>query len=243
MSKLIVANWKMQLSIEESLRLASKYNSGLAISKHKVVVCPDFLSLPLISASRFNENFLLGAQNSAVLDRGPLTGEVSVSSLSEIGVDYVILGHSERRSVLLESDKEIRDKVAVALEAGLSVILCVGENKEERKAKMSKQVVSRQVKSALKDTSSKKANKIIVAYEPVWAIGSGEPMSSLEAEKMAQYIKKESLKYFNKPIKVLYGGSVDENNSHDFLKQKNISGLLIGGASLDIDKFLKICQV
>lgn len=244
MSKIIIANWKMKLSVEESLRLASKLNSGLIKSNRQVIVCPDFVSLPLIAASGLADNFSLGAQDSSIKASGALTGEVSPMILKEVGATYVILGHSERRQIQKEDDKVINEKVLVALEAGLKVILCVGESAKEKAAKETKQVILKQLKGALKNVSLKKSPKgtdVLIAYEPIWAIGSGEAMADEAAAKIAAYIIKEGEKLLSKRPQVLYGGSVDEKNSALFLKQKNISGLLVGGLSLEAERFLNIC--
>lgn len=244
MPKIIIANWKMKLSVEESLRLASKLNSGLTKSRQKVIVCPDFISLPLITASGLTGNFNLGAQDCSIKASGALTGEVSPVNLKEVGATYVILGHSERRQIQGESDKVVNEKVLAALEAGLKVILCVGESAKEKASKKTKEVILKQLKESLKKVSLKKAAKgadVLIAYEPIWAIGSGEAMAAEEAATIAAYIIKEGKKLLSKQPQVLYGGSVDEKNAALFLKQKNISGLLVGGLSLEAESFLSIC--
>lgn len=244
MPKIIIANWKMKLSVEESLRLASKLNLGLAKSSRQVIICPDFVSLPLISASGLSNNFSLGAQDCSNKKNGALTGEVSPFNLKEVGATYVILGHSERRQVQGEDDRIINQKVLTALEAGLKIILCVGESAKERVAKKTKEVILKQLKGALKDSSLKKNSKgleILIAYEPIWAIGSGEAMGAKEAATIAAYIIKEGKKLLSKEPRVLYGGSVDEKNATLFLKEKAIAGLLVGGLSLEAEKFLSIC--
>ena len=241
MPKIIIANWKMKLSIEESLRLASKLNSGLTKSSKQVIVCPDFISLPLISASGFSDNFSLGAQDSSIKANGALTGEVSPATLKEVGATYVILGHSERRQIQKEDDVAINEKVLAALETGLKVTLCVGESAKERANKKTKEVILKQLKGALKNVKGLKGAEILIAYEPIWAIGSGEAMEAKEAGVVAAYIIKEGEKLLGKKLKVLYGGSVDEKNAALFLKQKEITGLLVGGLSLEAEKFLSIC--
>ena len=244
MSKIIIANWKMKLSVEESLRLASKLNAGLTKSSKQIIVCPDFISLPLISASGFSDHFSLGAQDCSIKASGALTGEVSPLSLKEIGATYVILGHSERRQIQGENDQVINEKVLSALESGLKVIFCVGESAKERANKKTKEVILKQLKGALKNVSVKKSPKgaeVLIAYEPIWAIGSGEAMAAKEAGVVASYIIKEGEKLLGKKPKVLYGGSVDEENASLFLKEKEISGLLVGGLSLETERFLSIC--
>ncbi|MBN2854544.1 triose-phosphate isomerase [Patescibacteria group bacterium] len=241
MPKIIIANWKMKLSVEESLRLASKLNSGLIKSSKQVIVCPDFISLALISAAAFSDYFSLGAQDCAIKKNGALTGEVSPANLKEIGATYVILGHSERRQIQGEDDKIINEKVLAALEAGLKVMLCVGESAKERANKKTKEVILKQLKGALKNVKALKGVEILIAYEPIWAIGSGEAMEAKEAGVVASYIIKEGEKLLGKKPKILYGGSVDEENASLFLKEREISGLLVGGLSLEAEKFLSIC--
>lgn len=244
MPKIIIANWKMKLSVEESLRLASKLNLGLTKRRQQVIVCPDFISLPLITASGLTSNFSFGAQDCSIKASGALTGEISPMNLKEVGASYVILGHSERRQVQGESNEIINKKVLAALEAGLKVILCVGESAKDKADKKTKQVILKQLKGSLKNISLKKATKgadILIAYEPIWAIGSGEAMTAEEAAMTVAYIIKEGKKLLSKQPQVLYGGSVNEKNAALFLKQRNISGLLVGGLSLEAESFLSIC--
>ena len=245
MNKIIIANWKMKLSVEESLRLASQINLGLKKmkDKNKVIICPDYISLPLIMFSLDKHYFSLGAQNCAYELKAAATGEVSASNLKEIGADYVILGHSERRLNQLESNETLNLKIKSALEAGLKIIFCLGENLEQRKSGKAKVFILKQLRESLKNIKLKKGNEIIIAYEPIWAIGSGQAMTVDEVDKQASIIKLESSKVLGQNIKVLYGGSVDRENAQDILRQKNISGLLIGGASLKVEEFLAICSI
>lgn len=230
----------MKLSVEESLRLSSQINSALVNSKQQIIICPDFISLPLISASLAEKNLILGAQDSASSAVAALTGEVSPKSLKEIGVKYVILGHSERRSIQQESDKLINEKIKTALASGLKVILCVGESKAERQAKKSKAIILGQLKNSLKGIKLKNCGDIMIAYEPVWAIGSGQAMLAKDAAVVADMISREAKKISTKRPKVLYGGSVDADNAQDFLQHKEIAGLLVGGASLKFDSFMSL---
>lgn len=239
MSKIIIANWKMKLSVKASLDLAKKLNSALD-TKNKIVICPDFISLALISALKFKKNFILGAQDSAISISDALTGEVSALSLKEIGVSYVILGHSERRLYQKEDDQTINQKIKIALANNLKIVLCLGENKQEYQTKKTKEVIKNQLKKALSGIILNKNSEIIIAYEPIWAIGTGLAMQAVEANVIAEYIKKIAMMIIKKPVKVLYGGSVDSSNAQLFLKQKNLQGLLVGGASLKIEEFLKI---
>lgn len=229
----------MNLSIKDSLVLASSVNNAIKKEKNHVIICPDFISLPLISLSLDKHNFSLGAQNMASMSRSASTGEVSALNLKEVGVDYVIIGHSERRINNFETDKEIGLKIKLALDSGLRVIFCVGENLKSQGASF----VLKQLRASLKNIKLKNKDQIVLAYEPVWSIGSGKSMSAVEVDKMLGLIKVEAEKILNRKLKTLYGGSVNKDNAKDFFKQKNVDGLLVGTKSLDLDEFLSICSL
>jgi len=220
MKKLIVANWKMNPA---SLIGARKlFNS---VKKTKAVICP-----PLVYLTEFNYK-PLGAQNCHWQESGPYTGEVSPKMLKNLGVEYVIIGHSERRNYFKETDEMINKKVKAALKAGLKPILCIGEKKGEN----SEKVISNQLKQDLKGISRKDLPKAIIAYEPVWAIGTGDFCPADTAEKTRDFIRG---KLNNK---VLYGGSVNSKIANDYIKV-GFDGLLVGGASLDAQEFIKIVK-
>lgn len=240
MKKLIVANWKMQLSFKDSLILAKELKRKIKKAENDIVICPGFLALPAISEIILGSPFSLGAQNCAIKNRGALTGETSPATLYEIGVSYVILGHSERRLVLQEGSDLINTKIKAALEAKLIPIICVGETLNERERGLTKKVLLAQIKSALQDIVIKNASKLVIAYEPLWAIGTGEPIIPLEAEVIHTFLQMEVTKILNKKVKVIYGGSVSAKNASEFLQQKHIDGLLVGGASLDVKEFAPI---
>lgn len=231
MNKLIVANWKMKLSTEESLALLKEVSlfSGY---KNELVICPDYLTLSQAKSILENTKISLGAQNASIKERGALTGEVSAQDIKDLGVKYVIIGHSERRRMFKEGSSMINEKIKVALGVGLIPILCFGESLLERRSGRTRPVLSSQIKSSLKDIKIKHSGDIILAYEPVWAIGSGNPMVAEEADKVQQYISDRALKLTGKRFKVLYGGSVTEENATKLLEQKHVDGLLVGGASL-----------
>ncbi len=245
MAKTIIANWKMKLSVEESLVLASSINIGLEKIKknNKIVICPDYISLPLISLSLNNHQFFLGAQDSSTQIKAAATGEVSPANLKEVGANYIIIGHSERRVGQLEANTVLNLKIKTALEVGLGVVLCLGENLSQRNKGETKKVILKQLKESLRGVKIGKGNELLIAYEPVWAIGSGQAMLAPEANKISGIIKTEAEKILKKKVKILYGGSVDLENAKEFLKQKNISGLLVGAASLKKDDFLAICSI
>lgn len=237
MPKTIIANWKMRLSVSESLALAKKIDSRLRNSKNEIILCPDFLSLPLVSALLKNSQITVGGQDCALNLNSSSTGEISALNLREVGASYVILGHSERRENQKESSKTINLKAKAALLAGLKVILCVGESASCRKKGDTWNFISTQLKESLLNLPLKKKDDLLIAYEPIWAIGADSPMDTDEADKMAEKISHFSSDLLGKKIAVLYGGSVNSQNAKSYLKKKNISGLLVGGASLEADEF------
>jgi len=243
MKKLIMANWKMQLTIKESLELTKQYTKKLNSSKNEVVVCPDFTSLAFINPILKGSKISLGAQDSAPFGIGAYTGEVSPRNLKVLGVKYVILGHSERREHLHENSAIINNKIKAALENKLIPVLCVGEKLTEKEAGETKNYLLQELSHALKGIKIKSSADLVIAYEPVWAISTNKnakPMLPEEAEEIQSFIKTQVKKIIHQELKVLYGGSVNMLNAQDFLKQKSIDGLLVGGASLKINDFSKI---
>lgn len=240
MAKTIIANWKMRLSLSESLALAKKLELKLKSTKYNIVLCPDFVSLPLVAAVLKNSLINLGAQDNAIKLNAASTGEVSASNLKEIGTSYVILGHSERRKGQKENSKTVNLKIKAALSVGLKVILCIGESASCRKKGETWKFLSTQIKESLLDIVIKKKDDLLIAYEPIWAIGAGLPMSPDEADLIADKISKLAFGILNKKIDVLYGGSVSGENAKSYLKKKNLAGLLVGGASLEAEKFSRL---
>jgi len=243
--KTIIANWKMQLSLKESLELA-KQSAKKIKGKNKVVLCPDFLALPFVGPILKGTGLDLGAQNSAMVSRGAYTGEVSPLNLKALGVKYVILGHSERREHLHENSGIINLKIKAALENGLIPVLCVGEKLEVKKNGETEEYLDLEIRHALKGVKIKKATDLIIAYEPIWAISTNKharPMSASEADSIHQFIAAKAAKILKQSVAVLYGGSVNAANAGEYLSQKNITGLLVGGASLKIKDFSYICSL
>lgn len=234
MSKLIIANWKMKLPVEEGLSLLKEV-ATFSDYKNDLVICPDFLILSKAKEILEGSKIKLGAQNASIRERGALTGEISAQDLKDLGIKYVLIGHSERRRVFKEGSSIINDKIQTALRAGLIPILCLGESLLEKRSGRTRPVLSSQIKSALKDVKVKRSRDLMIAYEPVWAIGSGKPMPHEEADKTQKYISDRALKLTGKRFKVLYGGSIKEDNAGKFLEQKYVDGLLVGGASLKAD--------
>ncbi|MFA5886630.1 MAG: triose-phosphate isomerase [Patescibacteria group bacterium] len=240
MKKLIVANWKMQLSYNGSLVLAKKIKQKIKSRRNEVVICPDYLSLAAVAGVLKNSQLQLGAQDSAINNFGAYTGEVSPLNLKAQGVKYVILGHSERREQLHESSQIVNNKIKAALKNKLVPILCVGEKLAEKEQGGAKSYISEQLRHSLKGVNISKPSDLVVAYEPLWAIGTGQAIIPLEAQIIIFFIKQQAAKILKKNIRVLYGGSVNFENSQQFLKEKDVDGLLVGGAALK-EEFIKIC--
>jgi triosephosphate isomerase len=229
---LIVANWKMNCLKAQAERLLNQIKQNLA-GKNEIVICPPFTLLDFTEKSLFGSNIKLGAQNCSDNENGAFTGEISVEMLADLNVEYVILGHSERRTYNNESNEVVKKKAETAIKHNIKPIICIGESLDERKAGKTKDVVLQQIKNSLPDS-----NNFVIAYEPIWAIGSGLTPSLDEIKEIHDFIA------INKPnIKILYGGSVNENNCHEIAKVDNVSGFLVGGASLVADKFNIIAQV
>lgn len=240
MKQYFIANFKMELSLKDSLALLQKYSNYSFDKQKTIIICPDFLALANFKNKK--DHIEIGAQNCAHLSFGALTGEVSPLELKKLGVSYVILGHSERR-FLGEDDSLIASKLKEVLKNDLKIILCLGETKEEKRKGMTKRVIRKQVLSALKGINSRDIQNIIIAYEPRWAIGQKKACRANEASLIHQYIKKIIKDKFNKNISVIYGGSINEKNLLDFSKERSINGFLIGRASLNINKFKEIVNL
>lgn len=245
---IVIGNWKMQLDLSEARRLMLEIKAGLTDVKDEdidIVVCPSFLHLSMIRY-QLSPNIKLGAQDLFWKDRGAYTGAVSGLQLSDVGVNYVIVGHSERRVLFRETDQEVNRKIQACLKNNLVPVICVGENLEERKGGETQNVVLRQLKIALSTINLKEPNQIIIAYEPVWAIGRGKPVQALDAQEVAQSIRRMLNEKYNtylaERIRILYGGSVDAQTISEFVRQIDIDGSLVGGASLKAYNFIGIVK-
>lgn len=213
---------------------------------HRVMIAPPFTALSTVAEVVKGSNVLLGAQNMAAAEEGAHTGEISVGMLQECGVDVVILGHSERRHVYGESDELINKKVQLALTHKMEVILCVGETLEEREAGKADEVVKKQLVSGLDGVSEGELELVTIAYEPVWAIGTGKTASPEDADEIHRTVRKEIENMYTKSAAekmiIQYGGSVKPNNVADLMAKENIDGALVGGASLKTETFVPIVK-
>lgn len=243
MKPLIVANWKCnpQKETEAKKLFNSVINSIKSIKSAEVIICPPFIYL-----SALKQKSRLGAQNCFWEEKGAYTGEVSASMIKNLSLNYVILGHSERRRIFNETDEVVNKKIRLALKEKLIPIFCIGETQEERDKDETESVLKRQIISGLEDISAPKFINGIIAYEPVWAIGTGNPCDIDESQKMRLLIMKiVSGLYspsFSKKIPILYGGSVNSANARGYIKEAGFNGLLVGGASLDKREFVKIVK-
>lgn len=244
---IIAGNWKMNKTIAEALDIVKELRFKLtAVSDVDIVVCPPFLAVSAVYQFLKGSNIKVGAQNSYFEKKGAFTGEVSPLMLKETGCQYVILGHSERRQYFKETDEFINKKVKAALSEGLFPIVCVGESLEEREKNITNDVVKRQINGVLKNITDEDMLKVVIAYEPVWAIGTGKNATPQEAEEVHKLIRGLVSKLYNSEIaegvRIQYGGSVKPDNISILMAQEDIDGALVGGASLEAESFVKLVK-
>ncbi|MBP3192560.1 triose-phosphate isomerase [Natronogracilivirga saccharolytica] len=249
-SILIAGNWKMNMGPNDTADFFEQLDaeSQKQIDGVIAAVCPPFVSLATAFDSRKSASAVkIGAQNVHFEDNGAFTGEISTSMLTEVGCDYVILGHSERREYFGEDDAIINKKVKKALLAGITPIVCVGEVLDERKQNRHFDVVKTQTAGSLEGLSASELEKVVIAYEPVWAIGTGETASPEQAQEMHAFIRDELAKLFGKEaadtVLILYGGSMKPANAGELLQKPDVDGGLIGGASLKPADFAKLVAI
>ena len=247
--KYLIANWKMNLGIKESVELSKKIADEMKSSFAKasadkenisIVLCPSFTALAEVSNTIKKSSLKLGAQDIFWVNKGAFTGEVSAQELKEAGAEFVIIGHSERRHIVGETDEVIAKKMKLAADFGLRPILCVGETGDERENEQAEKRVAEQLDLGLQLLDSAQISKILIAYEPVWAIGTGKACSSDDALSMLVLIKKSLQEKFSENnIPILYGGSTDDKNIASYI-EVGYSGALVGGSSLKPMTFLKM---
>ena len=246
---IVAANWKMNGSLALVNSMVSELHNVTLNENVEVVVCPSFPYLAAFNAASKSVNlssaFSLGAQNLSEHSKGAFTGEISTSMLQEVGVNYVIVGHSERRSIYNESSALVAKKVNAALTAGLKPILCIGESEAERVANQTEVVLAAQLQPVIDEIGIENFKNVVIAYEPVWAIGTGKTASPEMAQETHQFIREFIAKVDeNVAVKLplLYGGSVNASNCEELFAQADIDGGLIGGASLKAEEFKIICS-
>jgi len=244
---LIAGNWKMFKTCPEAIETAEKLVKLVAgITDMDVMIAPPFTALAPVSDVVRESSVSLGAQNLFWEDQGAFTGEISSAMLVSAGCTYVIIGHSERRQHFNETDETVNKRIRAALNNDLIPVMCVGETEKERESKDTFSVLDKQVKKGLEGFSSNDLQRLVIAYEPVWAIGTGRTATSGQAQEVHQFLRSMIEKSFGnmlaKSIRILYGGSVKPNNIEELMAMPDVDGALVGGASLDPETFSKIVR-
>ncbi|MHA2474182.1 MAG: triose-phosphate isomerase [Promethearchaeota archaeon] len=245
---IVGGNWKMNRGTpRESREMLDELIPAVEkIQNVDIVIAPPFTSLLSAKEILKGTNIELGAQNMYFEDKGAFTGEISPNFLSEIGVTYVILGHSERRNVFNESNSLINQKLKKALQTGLKPIVCIGEHLEEREAGKTKDVIQAQLKETFRDLTKDQMKQVVIAYEPIWAIGTGKTASPEQAEEIHVYIRSLLSQIYDNEtgnlVRIQYGGSIKPNNAEELFSKQNIDGGLVGGASLQVDSLTQIIK-
>jgi len=244
---IIGGNWKMNKTIKEAVNTVEDLKTRLeGVEGVEIVIFPPFTALKMLQGLLEGSNIGLGAQNMYYQEKGAYTGEISPLMLRDVGCEYVILGHSERRQYFGETDELINKKLKTAFSSGFVPILCVGEKLEERRGGRAKEVVETQLKGCLREIGPEEIKRLVIAYEPVWAIGTGETATPSQAAEMHRFIREVLGRLYNEDIassvRVQYGGSVKPENIEDLMKEEDIDGALVGGASLKADSFAQIVR-
>lgn len=245
--QLIAGNWKMHKTVAEAVALVKALSPEVqGLTKTDVAVCPPFTALAAVGDQLTGSTIAMGAQNCFWAPSGAYTGEIAPGQLKELGCTYVILGHSERRQIMGEIDQLINQKVKAVLEAGMTPILCVGETLEQREQGQTEAVVTQQTAAGLGGLTGEQASSLVVAYEPIWAIGTGRSSSGDDANRVIAAIRGEISRRFDggvaDQVRILYGGSVKGSNVAEYIGQPEIDGALVGGASLNAQDFAKIAK-
>jgi triosephosphate isomerase len=243
--KVIAGNWKMNNDLNGTVNLISELKKGVNDqTKATVIVCPPFTSLETAQTLLKDSLIKFGAQNMYFEESGAFTGEISPSMLKSVGCEYVILGHSERRTIFGESDQIINKKIKTAIKHNLKPIFCIGETLEEREKGVTFEIIEKQIRFGLEGLTESELSTMIIAYEPVWAIGTGKTASNEQAQEVHEFIRNLITKLFSadfaQKLIIQYGGSVKPENAKELLGQPDIDGALVGGACLKADSFLKI---
>ena len=243
---IIAGNWKMNKTPEEAAELVRELVPLVAVAEAEVVVCPPFVCLDAVRKEAAGSNIKLGAQNVHFEKNGAYTGEVSADMLLAMGVEYVIIGHSERRQYFGETDCTVNKRAKAALAAGLKPIICVGESLEEREKGVTNELVGMQTKLALQGIPAEEMDKVVIAYEPIWAIGTGKTATAAEANETIGAIRKAIAQVYGEEVaskvRIQYGGSMNPKNASELMAQSEIDGGLIGGASLKAEDFSKVVK-
>lgn len=238
---IIAGNWKMNKTASEAAVLVDELIPAVKDASCEVVICTPYTDLVTAVAKTKGTNIHVGAENVHFEKSGAFTGEISADMLVDLGVEYVIVGHSERRQYFAETDQTVNKRALAALNAGLKVIICVGESLQQREEGVTEELVRMQTKIALRDVTAEQMANVVIAYEPIWAIGTGKTATADDAQEVCGAIRETLAQIFGKEtadgIRVLYGGSAKPNNVAGFLEKEDVDGALVGGASLKADSF------
>lgn len=241
---LIAGNWKMHKTIAEAKEFVNQIADVVAATDVEVALCVPYTHLKDLKAVAADSKLKIAAQNMHYEDSGAFTGEIAPAMLTEIGVDYVVIGHSERRQYYNETDETVNKKVLKALSVAINPIMCVGESLEQREAGTAQDVVKAQVEKGLSGVAADQLPKVVIAYEPIWAIGTGKTASAQDANEMIAYIRQLLAELYSQElaedVRVQYGGSVKPANVEEIMNQSDIDGALVGGASLQADSFIEL---
>lgn len=243
----VAGNWKMNKLVGEAVQLAEELKPLVAnITTVDIAVCPTYVALYAVGKVLAGTNIALGAQDTYIRESGAFTGEVSPQMLLDVGCKWVILGHSERRHIIGETDTLLNEKLKFSVQSGLQVMFCIGELLEERKSGTMEQVLERQVVNGLRGLTPQDFDNVVIAYEPVWAIGTGETATPEQAEEAHVFVRRIIAREFGKDIseglRIQYGGSVKPDNAADLFARENIDGFLVGGAALQAASFATIVK-
>ena len=244
---LIAGNWKMFKTIPEAKALVEGLKNSLkGVSDTEVLVCPPFTALFTVAETLKGSNISVGSQNLYWEKKGAFTGEISPDMLTDAGCKYAVVGHSERRQYFAETDETVNKRMKAAFAAGLVPVVCIGETLSERESGTTFKVIERQVKNGIAGLTPEQAKTLVIAYEPVWAIGTGKTATPQQAQEVHAYIRSIYSQVYGAPaadaIRILYGGSVKPDNASEIMKQTDVDGALVGGASLEIESFTKIVK-
>lgn len=241
---IIAGNWKMNKSPVETKEYFSKFNDLVKESNSNIILCVPFVDIQVAQENTQNTNISIGAQNLYYMDCGAYTGEISAKMLKDMNIEYTIIGHSERRQYFNEVDDIVNFKIKSAIENNIKPILCVGETLEQREKGIQNEIISLQIINALKDIDKEEIKNVIIAYEPVWAIGTGLAATAIDANNSIIVIRNEIANIYGVEIAnemhILYGGSIKSENAHELFSMPDIDGGLVGGSSLSPEEFAKI---
>jgi triosephosphate isomerase len=242
---MIAGNWKMHLTSKEAADLAAAMKKGLDPDlKHEVLLAPTFTNLHAVKAAIAGSKILLASQDVAWEEKGAFTGAVSPAQILDAGCTHALIGHSERRKIFLETDEVVNKKMKAAIKAGIVPVLCIGETLEERESQRTYKVLETQLTGAFAGITPAEAARVVIAYEPVWAIGTGKTATPDQAQDAHVFVRKQMERIYGRDyaeaVRVLYGGSVKADNVDELMSQPDIDGALVGGESLKADKFLRV---